>query len=95
MIHPSKPARAFILQRVFDKFLTADAVELCRDVTKLNKSVNHKPSAEGSKAFLAHVTSTDKLIQKLQQRFPSLDLSSQAEWVKAKQKESGGEETHY
>jgi hypothetical protein len=86
LIHPSKPARAFILQRVFDKFLTPETIDACNEVAKLNKNISHKPSSEGLKSFHTHVTSTAKLIQRLQQRYPSVDLRAQAEWVKAKQK---------
>ena len=79
LIHPSEPAKQFIMHHFQRKFMPKETQELCRRIDKINKNLQHRPQRVGSPSFVRHLKSTTRDIDTIRRTNPSVRWDWQEE----------------
>lgn len=77
MLHISEVAVDYIWSRFKDTFLSADALQVMRQVEKINKGTNHRPFDPESETYLAFRRKLQEELKQLGSRYPLLNQEIQ------------------
>lgn len=77
MLHISEVAIDYIWSRFKDTFLSADALQVMRQVEKINKGINHRPFDPESETYLAFRRKLQEELKQLGSRYPLLNQEIQ------------------
>lgn len=77
MLHISEAAVDYIWSRFKDTFLSADALQVMRQVEKINKGTNHRPFDPESETYLAFRRKLQEELKQLGSRYPLLNQEIQ------------------
>lgn len=72
MLHISETAVDYIWSRFKDTFLSADALQVMRQVEKINKGISHRPFEPESETYLAFLRKLKDELEQLGKRYPLL-----------------------
>lgn len=73
MLHISEAAVEYIWTRFKDTFLSAEALQVMRQVEKINKGINHRPFDPESETYLAFRRKLQEELKQLGSKYPLLN----------------------
>jgi len=73
MLHISEAAVDYIWTRFKDTFLSAEALQVMRQVEKINKGINHRPFDPESETYLAFRRKLQEELKQLGSKYPLLN----------------------
>lgn len=86
MLHPSPLAVEYIWQRFTEHFLSKDTLAIAKEWNDLQKAINHKPFQPDSEGYKHFILQTLLKMERINEKFPSFDLSKERDIVKSKLK---------
>ncbi|MGN0310107.1 MAG: GSCFA domain-containing protein [Bacteroides sp.] len=79
LVHPSSLALDYIWNQLIDRCFTADAKALMQECEAISKALTHRPLHPGSEAYKRFLEQTLLKIERLNGKFPNLDLQNERE----------------
>ena len=70
MLHPSDVAVNYILQSFKNQFFTGETQQLCEEIEKIQKSLEHKPFHSQSQSHQTFVKKLEKRIAEIEKKYP-------------------------
>lgn len=58
MIHPSATAERVIFNRFAESYFDASTKQICEDILKIKKRIDHRPIVAHSKSYINHLDGT-------------------------------------
>jgi hypothetical protein len=83
MMHPNNVAVEYVWQRFCQTFLSTDAQSFLKEVSKIIKARQHKPSGHPTTSYHSFVQQTLEKIIDLSRRYPSACLTEDEKWFQA------------
>lgn len=84
MLHPSAQAIEYIWQRFSESMFSAEAQSILKEWNELQKAINHKPFQPESEGYKRFISQTLLKMQRLNEKFPSFDITNETEMLKKK-----------
>lgn len=86
MLHPSALAAEYIWQKFTDNYLSSESLATLKDWSDIKKALNHKPFQPESEAYKQFMLQTLLKMERISNKIPSFDISTECELVKSKLK---------
>lgn len=84
MLHPSELAIDYIWQRFTENFLSDESKEILKEWAEIQKAINHRPFQPESDAYKRFISQTLLKMERINEKFPSFDLTKEREIIKSK-----------
>ncbi|HJX72468.1 MAG TPA: GSCFA domain-containing protein [Bacteroidales bacterium] len=77
MIHPSEAALDYVWEKFTNTFISAESIDIMKEIEEIIKAKNHRPVNPDSAEFLQFRKKIRERIYALVQKFPALNLSEE------------------
>ncbi|MCD8137307.1 MAG: GSCFA domain-containing protein [Parabacteroides gordonii] len=84
MLHPSELAIDYIWQRFTENFLSDETKGILKEWAEIQKAINHRPFQPESDAYKRFISQTLLKMERINEKFPSFDLTKEMEIIKSK-----------
>lgn len=84
MLHPSELAIDYIWQRFTENFLSDETKGILKEWAEIQKAINHRPFQPESDAYKRFISQTLLKMERINEKFPSFDLTKEKEIIKSK-----------
>ena len=84
MLHPSELAIDYIWQRFTENFLSDETKGILKEWAEIQKAINHRPFQPESEAYKRFISQTLLKMERINEKFPSFDLTKEMEIIKSK-----------
>lgn len=84
MLHPSEFAIDYIWQRFTENFLSDETKGILKEWAEIQKAINHRPFQPESDAYKRFISQTLLKMERINEKFPSFDLTKEMEIIKSK-----------
>ena len=84
MLHPSELAIDYIWQRFTENYLSDETKGILKEWTEIQKAINHRPFQPESDAYKRFISQTLLKMERINEKFPSFDLTKEMEIIKSK-----------
>ena len=86
MLHPSSLAVEYIWQRFVENCLSSKSLTIFKEWNDIKKALNHKPFQPESEAYKQFMSQTLLKMERISNKIPSFDISTECELIKSKLK---------
>jgi hypothetical protein len=86
LVHPNETAVEYVFQHFSDSLLNDESKKIMEEIKKILAAVNHKPFFKESKEHQKFIATQLQNIEKLQSKFPSINLSKEKEYFERNKK---------
>ena len=84
MLHPSELAIDYIWQCFTGNFLSDETKGILKEWAEIQKAINHRPFQPESDAYKRFISQTLLKMERINEKFPSFDLTKEMEIIKSK-----------
>jgi hypothetical protein len=80
LVHPNETAINFVFEKFCASFLSEESKKISEEIKKIIAAINHKPFLEKSDAHRKFISAQLKNVQKLQKKYPFINLTSEEKY---------------